>query len=91
MLMKNGLVHRYLTTFNRPDENAKDVTLIRQAFLAGASRRRHVDFFARTSAQLIAEKSYGLPGTLASRVNIVRDVINLLPTYFVAAHVVRLR
>ncbi|KAG8883882.1 hypothetical protein FRB97_005720 [Tulasnella sp. 331] len=80
----------YLATFNRPDQNAADIKLIRQAFTAGAAARKHVDFFGRKTLELLKERSFVLPGTGASRINIVKDVINMLPVHFVASHVIGL-
>lgn len=79
---------RYLATYNRPDQNAADIKLIRQAFSGGAAARKHVDFFGRKTLELLKERSYVLPGTHATRVNVVKDVINMLPVHFVASHVV---
>ncbi|KAG8990745.1 hypothetical protein FRB94_013112 [Tulasnella sp. JGI-2019a] len=80
----------YLATYNRPDQNAADIKLIRSAFTAGPAARKHVDFFTRKTLELLKDRSYVLPGTTATRINIVKDVINLLPVHFVAHHVIGL-
>ncbi|KAG8854899.1 hypothetical protein FRB96_007299 [Tulasnella sp. 330] len=80
----------YLASYNRPEQNAADIMLIRQAFLSGAGDCKQVNFFGQKTVELLQERSYRLPGTQATRVNIVKDVINLLPVHFVATHVIGL-
>ncbi|KAG8892758.1 hypothetical protein FRC00_011586 [Tulasnella sp. 408] len=52
--------------------------------------KKQVDFLERTTAMLLREKRYTLVGANRQSVNIVRDVINILPVYFISEHVLGL-
>ncbi|KAG9033594.1 hypothetical protein FS837_002420 [Tulasnella sp. UAMH 9824] len=80
----------YLNTYDK-DVNAADKKLIAEAFVpTPVVLKKHVDFLERTTAMLLKEKSYSLVGDNKQSVNVVRDVINLLPVYFISEHVLGL-
>ncbi|KAG9042010.1 hypothetical protein FS837_011455 [Tulasnella sp. UAMH 9824] len=77
----------YLASYDE-DRNSDDKKLIADAFLP--SQKQHLDFLERTTAKLLQEKSYTLADKNKRSVNIVRDVINILPVYFISEHVLGL-
>ncbi|KAG8898789.1 hypothetical protein FRC00_002305 [Tulasnella sp. 408] len=81
----------YLHSYDKADVNAADKKLIAEAFVpTPVVLKKHVDYLERTTAMLLKEKSYTLVGDNKQSVNIVRDVINLLPAYFISEHVLGL-
>ncbi len=65
-----GSLRRYLATFNRPDLNMKDTNTIRQAFLAGATPRKHIEFFGKV---IYDSSGAALPTTDIQRSNRLDD------------------
>ncbi|KAG8966855.1 hypothetical protein FRB90_010933, partial [Tulasnella sp. 427] len=81
----------YLKTYNNAAANLKDRNLIRNAFLPNdVVKKKHISFLERTTALLLQEKSFSLVGDKKMSVNIVRDVINILPVYFISEYVLGL-
>ncbi|KAG8939990.1 hypothetical protein FRC04_005695 [Tulasnella sp. 424] len=81
----------YLSSYNDASVNAADKKLIAEAFVpSSVVLKKQVDFLERTTAQLLKEKSYTLVGDNKLSVNVVRDVINLLPVYFISEYVLGL-
>ncbi|KAG9025874.1 hypothetical protein FS837_004792 [Tulasnella sp. UAMH 9824] len=81
----------YLAFYDTATVNEADKKLIADAFVPNSIvLQRQVDFLARTTAMLLKEKSYSLVGDNKQSVNVVRDVINLLPVYFISEHVLGL-
>ncbi|KIO24704.1 hypothetical protein M407DRAFT_25951 [Tulasnella calospora MUT 4182] len=81
----------YLASYNIAGVNAADKKLIAEAFVpTSVVLKKQVDFLEKTTAMLLKEKSYSLVGDNKQSVNVVRDVINLLPAYFISEHVLGL-
>ncbi|KAG8910032.1 hypothetical protein FRC01_006585 [Tulasnella sp. 417] len=81
----------YLATYNDAAANAKDKKLIAEAFIPNpVVSKKHVDYLQRTTELLLKEKRYSLVGHDKQCINIVRDVLNILPIYFVSEHVLGL-
>ncbi|KAG8892791.1 hypothetical protein FRC01_013955, partial [Tulasnella sp. 417] len=81
----------YLDSYNVAGVNAADKKLIAEAFVpTSVALKKQVDFLEKTTAMLLKEKSYSLVGDNKQSINIVRDVINLVPVYFIAEHVLGL-
>lgn len=79
----------YLASYNDASVNAADKKLIAEAFVpSSVVLKKQVDFLERTTAMLLKEKSYTLVGDNKLSVNVVRDIINLLPAYFISEYVV---
>lgn len=82
-------LRRYLSTLNKPEEHAENRRLILEAFTSPTFVTEQVAFLEKTAAALIKERSYTIVGIHTRSVNIVRDVLNILPVQFVSSFVVR--
>lgn len=49
---------------------------------------RYAQYYGATTKRLIEEKSFSVVGKASRSVDIVRDVLNLVPVHFVARHLV---
>ena len=63
--------------------------MIRKAFAGSGGTVQHAKWLETTSAQLIRDKSYTLPGSSLKHVDIIKDVINPLGVQFASTFVVR--
>ncbi|KIO24703.1 hypothetical protein M407DRAFT_25950 [Tulasnella calospora MUT 4182] len=81
----------YLASYDTAKVNEADRKLIAEAFVPNAVvLKKHVEFLERTTEMLLQKNCYTLVGDNKKSINIVRDVINLLPVYFTSEHVLGL-
>ena len=70
----------------------RDLKMMRDALMPDQnSIPKYASYYRNKSSQLIREKSFSLSGQGSKAVDIVRDVINLVPTHFVSTQLVSYR
>jgi len=74
----------YLASYNESGVNASDRKLIAEAFASSSSTKKQIDYLEKKTSFLIKNKSYTLVGDGKRSVNVVRDVLNLLPLHFIS-------
>ncbi|KDQ09782.1 hypothetical protein BOTBODRAFT_507785 [Botryobasidium botryosum FD-172 SS1] len=81
-----GFCSIYATKFSRQNQAQAPLVLSNALYPSGALEQ-YATFFREKSEDLILEKSFNLVGRGTKSVDIVRDVINIVPVYWVARQV----
>ncbi|KAG8925416.1 hypothetical protein FRC02_009696 [Tulasnella sp. 418] len=84
--LTNG--HGYLLAYDEEAKHDADLQLIREAlFPDNEAMQRLARFYREKTTELINRKSFALIGKNTRSINIVRDVINLVPVHWVSTQI----
>ncbi|KAG9026836.1 hypothetical protein FRB95_008385 [Tulasnella sp. JGI-2019a] len=78
----------FFLAFDEPSKHIFDMELMRNALFPNeAALPGYAEFYGNMTSRLIREKSFSLVGQASRSVDIVRDVLNLVPVHWVSRHI----